>query len=73
VTERTYAPASRQPWQDPIKFIVKAIDQHEALFLATGNRWHQNKAADLRLYILELKRWICYTEETPPAPNHDES
>jgi hypothetical protein len=72
MTQRTYEPANRKPWQEPIKWIIKAIDQHDALFLSTGNHWHREKAETLRAYILELKRWVCYNEQTPPAPNHDE-
>lgn len=34
-----------------------------ALYLATKNIWHLEKAAELRKYVRELKTWIHAEEE----------
>lgn len=60
---RDYEPATRKPWQDPIKHIVRAIDQHTALHLATGDLWHATQAQRLREYVAELKEWL--TQQPP--------
>ena len=55
---RTYAPPNREPWQEPIRQISRAIDQHTAEHVRTGNLWHAEEAALLRGYLQRLKRWM---------------
>ena len=50
----------------PIHNILKAIDNHTALFLATGNPWHEQQAATLRQYVHGLKTYI-HAEEANNA------
>jgi hypothetical protein len=46
----------------PIHNILKAIDNHTALYLQTGLAWHEQKAAALRAYVAELKDWLIEQE-----------
>lgn len=55
---RTYAPPEREPWQEPIRWISRAIDQHTAEHIRTGNLWHAQQAQVLRDYLTSLKQWI---------------
>ena len=48
----------RDKWDDPIRQIVKAIDNHTRLYLETGDRWHWERAEDLRNYLHKLKNYI---------------
>lgn len=61
IPNRTYTPVYRQPWQDPIRFITKAIDEHTHLYLSTNNRWHYQQAEILRRYLSDLKAWLSRT------------
>jgi hypothetical protein len=56
--KRTFNTPVREPWNVPIHHIVKAIDNHTALHLATGLPWHKQKAEQLRQYLHELKTYI---------------
>ena len=48
----------REPWNPVIHQCLKAIDNHMHQYIRTGNVWHLEKAAFLRSYVMELKRWI---------------
>jgi hypothetical protein len=48
----------RAPWNALIKQALDAIDRHGVLYRETGNKWHAEKAHQLRIYVLELKMWI---------------
>lgn len=52
----------RECWNSPIHHILKAIDNHTRLHLATGVVWHEEKAKALRGYVAELKEWIHSVE-----------
>ena len=52
----------RENWNASIHHILKAIDNHTALFLKTGLPWHKQKAEELRTYLHELKTWIMIEE-----------
>jgi hypothetical protein len=43
--------------------MLKAIDNHTALYLQTGLPWHEEKAAMLRGYVHELKAFIHAQEK----------
>ena len=55
---RTFNTPIREPWNTPIHNCLKAIDNHMALYFATRNQWHLDKASMLREYLHELKSWI---------------
>lgn len=55
---RTFNTPIREPWNAPIHNCLKAIDNHTALYLSSGNSWHLEKADMLRQYLRELKSWI---------------
>lgn len=38
--------------------MLKAIDNHTALYLQTGLPWHEERASMLREYLHELKTFI---------------
>lgn len=59
---RTWDTPTRQPWNAPIHHCLRAIDNHTALFLSTGDKWHEEQAAFLRAYVHRLKMWIHATE-----------
>jgi len=42
--------------------MLKAIDNHTALYLSTGLPWHEQQAAALRAYVAELKDWLIEQE-----------
>ena len=48
----------RECWNAPIHNILKAIDNHTQIYLKTGDKWHIEQAAFLRIYISDLKTWI---------------
>ena len=48
----------RDKWDDPVRQIVKAIDNHTRLYLETGDHWHWERAEDLRNYLRKLKNYI---------------
>jgi hypothetical protein len=41
-----------------IRDLLHAIDRHNGLYFATGDRWHLERAQDLRQYVISLKDWI---------------
>ncbi len=55
---RTFNTPVREPWNAPIHNMLKAIDNHMALYFKDGNAWHLEKADMLRRYLHELKSWI---------------
>lgn len=55
---REFNTDERKDWNAPIHQILKAIDNHNNLWLATGNSWHRDQAVILRKYVSDLKRWI---------------
>lgn len=54
---------TREKWNTPIHNILKAIDNHNALYFSTGEKWHLEKAGLLREYVTELKDWITSNED----------
>lgn len=42
--------------------LLQAVDHHNHLLLTTGDRWHADKAEQLRQYVRELKSWIHQQE-----------
>ena len=59
---RTWNTPTREPWNPVIKACLNAVDEHIRLYLTTGDRWHLEQAAVLRVYTLSLKQWI-HTQE----------
>jgi hypothetical protein len=55
---RTFNTPFREPWNAPIHHILKAIDNHMALYLQYRDPWHLQQAAMLRNYLRELKAYI---------------
>jgi hypothetical protein len=55
---RTFNTPIREPWNAPIHNILKAIDNHMALYLKYRDPWHLQQAAILRNYLRELKAYI---------------
>lgn len=55
---RTFNTPIREPWNAPIHNLLKAIDNHMALYFVTRDAWHLEKADMLRGYLHELKSWI---------------
>lgn len=55
---RTFDTPIRSCWNAPIHNILKAVDNHTALYLQTGLEWHEEKASMLRSYVSELKTFI---------------
>lgn len=60
--KRTFNTSIRERWNAPIHNILNAIDNHTALYLATGLPWHEEKAEQLRQYVHELKTYILQQE-----------
>jgi len=52
----------REPWNAVIHQLLQAVDHHNHLLLTTGDRWHADKAEQLRQYVRELKSWIHQQE-----------
>jgi hypothetical protein len=52
----------RGPWNPLIHQCLKGVDEHTRQYLASGNKWHLEKAEFLRRYVLELKMWIHKVE-----------
>jgi hypothetical protein len=48
----------REPWNAPIHNTLKAIDNHTQEYFKSGDKWHLEKADQLRNYLHELKTWI---------------
>ena len=55
---RTFDTPIRSCWNAPIHHVLKAIDNHTALYLQTGLPWHEERASMLREYLHELKTFI---------------
>lgn len=55
---REWATPTREPWCPLIHSLLQAIDRHNGLYFATGDRWHLERAEDLRQYVVRLKDWI---------------
>ena len=60
---RTFNTPTREPWNPIIHHLLKAIDNHTALYLRHHNPWHLKKAAMLREYVHEIKAYILRLEE----------
>jgi hypothetical protein len=58
MSRREWNTNERCDWNAPIHQILKAIDNHNKLWISTGNSWHRDQAAILRTYVSGLKRWI---------------
>lgn len=52
----------REPWNPVICQLLRAVDHHNVAYFRTGDRWHLEKAAQLRAYVRELKDWILSLE-----------
>lgn len=61
--KRTFNTPIREPWNAPIHHLLKAIDNHMALYFTSRDAWHLEKAAMLRAYLHELKSWIYEKEK----------
>lgn len=59
---RTWNNPVREPWNPVIKACLNAVDHHVRLYLETQDPWHMDQAEILRVYTLELKKWIHATE-----------
>ena len=66
---RTFDTVVRAPWNAPIHHILRAIDNHTALYLSTGLYWHEEKASMLRSYVHELKAFIHAEEDLLHDPH----
>jgi predicted NAD/FAD-binding protein len=55
---REWNTPAREAWNTPIHQILKAIDNHTAQYLLTGDEWHTSQAEVLRKYVADLKHWI---------------
>jgi hypothetical protein len=62
VARREFNTPVREPWNDAIREILKAIDNHNQIYFETKNFWHIEKARQLREYVKELKDWIKLNE-----------
>ena len=60
---RTFNTPTREPWNPIIYSLLKAIDNHMALYLSHRDLWHLRKAAMLREYVYEIKAYILRLEE----------
>lgn len=60
---RTFNTPTRSCWNVSIHNLLKAVDNHTRLYLATGEQWHEDKAMMLRSYLHELKTYIHAQEE----------
>lgn len=60
---RTFNTPVRAPWNPVIHNLLKAIDNHMALYLRHRDPWHLQKAAMLREYVHELKTYIHKQEQ----------
>jgi hypothetical protein len=58
VAKREWDTPLRGPWNPVISHLLKAIDNHVACFLTTGEIWHLTKAQELREYVRQLKDWL---------------
>lgn len=59
---REFDTDSRKDWNTPIHNMLKAIDNHNREYFKSGDRWHLEKAEQLRSYVRELKEWIKKNE-----------
>ncbi len=66
---REWSTETRDPWNDKIHVILKAIDQHTILYIQTGDEFHYNQAKTLRCYVDELKSWIHKQEQLKEKSN----
>lgn len=62
-SRREFNTPHREAWNGPISQVLKAIDAHNECFWRTGERWHLEKAQELRVYVRELKEWIKSQEQ----------
>jgi hypothetical protein len=60
---REWSNNTRDPWNDKIHAIIKAIDQHTKLYLQSGEEFHNEQANFLRRYVVDLKSWIHKQEQ----------
>jgi hypothetical protein len=60
---REFNTPHREKWNAPIHQILKAIDAHNQEYFKSSDKWHLQKAKELRQYLNELKSWIHKNEE----------
>jgi hypothetical protein len=58
MSNREWDAPEREPWNPVIRQLLKAIDNHNREYFLTKEKWHLEKAQQLRAYITELKDWI---------------
>jgi hypothetical protein len=49
---------TRYPWNPKIHNILKTIDLHTKMHLASGDDFHWRQSEILRKYISDLKTWL---------------
>ena len=59
---REWNTPTREPWNPVIHQLLHAVDHHNQQLFMTGDRWHADKAEQLRQYVRELKSWIHQQE-----------
>jgi hypothetical protein len=59
---REFNTPHREKWNAPIHQILKAIDNHTHEYFKSGDKWHLEKAQELREYIKQLKDYILKNE-----------
>lgn len=62
MADRTFNTPIREPWNAKIHNVLKTIDLHTELYLASGDVFHLRQARILRNYVEELKTWILNNE-----------
>lgn len=59
---RTFNTPLREPLNPIIYRLLQAIDWHNSRYFTSGDKWHLEKAAILRSYLIELKSWVRHQE-----------
>lgn len=63
VVPREWNTPRREPWNPVICQLLRAVDHHNVQFFRSGDRWHLEKADQLRRYVRELKDWLTAEED----------
>lgn len=68
MSRREWNTPVREPWNVLIHQALQAVDRHNRLYFATGDRFHLQQAQILRHYVAELKTWIHRQETDADEP-----